>query len=64
MAINAVLQIAASQGQLQDVPLRRLLVRAGGNIACALLVYEAGLFTRTLGRELINAQAEADGCHL
>jgi hypothetical protein len=48
MAINSVLQIAAPQGQFQDVPLQRFLVRVGVNIACALLVYEAGLFTWTL----------------
>jgi hypothetical protein len=48
MAINSVLQIAAPREQLNKVPLQRLLVRAGGSIACALLVYEAGSFTRTL----------------
>ena len=48
MAINSVLQGAGAGERLQDVPLQRLLVRAGGNIACALLVYEAGLLTRTL----------------
>jgi hypothetical protein len=37
-----------SSRQLQDVPLQSLLIRAGASIACALLVYEAGLFTRTL----------------
>ncbi len=48
MAINSVLQVAAPGRQLQDVPAQRLLIRAGASIACALLVYEAGLFTRTL----------------
>lgn len=48
MAINSVLQVAGAGERLQDVPLQRLLVRAGVNIACALLLYEAGLFTRTL----------------
>jgi hypothetical protein len=48
MAINSVLQIAAPHGQWRHVPLQRLLVRVGANLACALLVYEAGLFTRKL----------------